>query len=145
MRLHDATARGAPQRDFQQSLPQQNSPTHVSVGSALPTRIDPDGLTRLASKLAHEQGLSLLQMQSETLKVDTNHLTQRRSTLELRGDYASTKKLLIALLAKFPGLTLEHLTIRHHAGGAASDPASRSDDETRIELIQYARPSQVDS
>ena len=54
------------------------------------------------------------------------------------------KAVLSALLAKFPGLTLEHLAVRHRAAtppaGVGQDPG-RSDDEATIELIHYTRPA----
>lgn len=129
--------------------PRAGIATQRDVVEDLPLVPESDSLTRFASKIAHELGLTLLQMQSESLKVEPNHLGQRRSTLQVRGDYLSTKKLLIALLAKFPGLTLEHWTIRHRAGGlpttAAADVANRSDDESTIDLIQYSRPSRASS
>lgn len=137
-----APASGAPRA-------QTSSARRDGLVDGLPPDQDSDALTRYLSKIAHEEGLALLQMQSENLKTDPRHLAQRRSTLEVRGDYLSTKRMLIAMLAKFPGLTLEHWAIRHRPSGAATnapaDAANRPDDESTIELIQYSRPSQASS
>jgi hypothetical protein len=113
----------------------------------LPSVGDLNSLPRFTSRIAHEQGLVVVQMQTEVSKPDGKHLAQARTTLQLRGDYVPTKTLLIALLAKFPGLTLEHLTIRHRptavASQAPTDVARRSEDETTIEMIQYSKPVQT--
>ena len=143
--LHVVVAHVASSKGSRGSLQPASAAQHAGLAAEVPPIEDPDALPRFTSKIAHEQGIALLQMQSETLKTDNKHLGQRHSTLQLRGDYPSTKRLLIALLAKFPGLTLEHMTIRHRASGAAPDSTSRSDDECTIELIQYSTPSQANS
>ncbi len=117
--------------------------------SELPVTPPTDLQIRFAAKLAREQDVTVVQMQSEPLKSGTSALGQSRITLQLRGDYRDIKNVLIAMLSKYPGLTLQRLTIRHHAdtvvapppGGTAAPlpPADRADDEASIELIQYSQ------
>ena len=118
--------------------------------SELPVVSPGDLQIRYAAKLAHEQGASVLQMQSAALKTDPKGLGQSRITLQLRGDYRDIKNVWIALLAKYPGLTLQRLTLRHHtelksvpspqAAAVALPAADRADDEATIEMIQYTQP-----
>jgi len=106
-----------------------------------------DELARFSTRIAHEQGLDLVRLQSEAISTSSAHLSQVRIRLQVRGDYAGTKALLISLLANFPGLTLEHLTLHHSLAASpigSATPASReADDESTIELIQYSMPRQV--
>jgi hypothetical protein len=107
----------------------------------LPTVAPTDAQIRFVAKLARESQVELLRMQSEPVHVDPQHLGQVRVTLQLRGDYRDEKALLGALLAKFPGLTLERLAIRHRGEAAGAKPGdTRSDDEVTLELTQYTRP-----
>lgn len=122
-----ATEAEAPAADFVQDLP-----------AAAPT----DAQIRFAAKLARESQVDLQRMQSEPLHVDPRHLGQVRVTLQLRGDYRDEKALLGALLAKFPGLVLERLEIRHRGEAPGAKPGDvRSDDEATLELTQYIRPA----
>lgn len=92
-------------------------------------------------------------MQSEVLKTDSKALGQSRITLQLRGDYRDIKSVWIALLAKYPGLTLQRLTLRHHtemqsvpspqAAAVTLPSADRADDEATIEMIQYTQPPAI--
>ena len=101
-------------------------------------------LARFSARIAHEQGVDLVQLQSEAINTAPTHLSQVRIRLQVQGDYAGTKSFLISLLSNFPGLALEHLTIRH--GSQAGSPGSsmqgslRANDESTIELIQYSLP-----
>jgi hypothetical protein len=113
----------------------------------LPANGDSDPLIRWASKIASEQGVTLVQIQTEAAKPDSKHLGQIHAALRLRGEYPAIKVVLISLLDKFSGLTLEHLTIRHRMSvvsnaGAATTP-DRSDDEATIEMIQYSKAPQA--
>jgi hypothetical protein len=108
---------------------------------------------RYAARLAREQGASVLQMQSEVLKTDPKALGQSRITLQLRGDYRDIKNVWVALLAKYPGLTLQRLTLRHHtemqsvpspqAAAVTLRSVDRADDEATIEMIQYTQPPAI--
>lgn len=121
--------------------------------SELPVVAPSDLQFRYTANLAHEQRVSILQMQSELLKSDPKALGQTRITLQLRGDYRDVKNVWIALLAKFPGLTLQRLTVRHHGdavqtsvptgAGGALPPIDRDLDEATLELIQYTQPRAV--
>ncbi len=118
--------------------------------SELPAVAPTDSQFRFAAKIAHEQDVSIAQMQSESLKSDPSTLGQTRLTLQVRGDYRAIKNLWIALLAKYPGLTLERLALRHHAESPVPTPqqsiasvllpTDRGDDEANIDLVQYTRP-----
>ncbi len=104
---------------------------------------------RFAAKIAHEQDVTVVQMQSEPLKSGSSAIGQSRITLQLRGDYRDIKNVWIAMLSKYPGLTLQRLTIRHHADTVVAPspagtttplpPADRADDEASIEMIQYTQ------
>jgi hypothetical protein len=119
----------------------------------LPLVAPSDPQIRYAAKLAHEQRVSIVQMQTEFLKADPKALGQSRITLQLRGDYRDIKNVWIALLAKYPGLVLERLNLRHHTDGlpapaplptaTALQSVDRADDEATIEMIQYTRPSET--
>ena len=108
--------------------------------SALQRVADPDLTFRFAARLAHDQGIQISQMQSEFIATEANKLGQAKFTLQLRGDYVRIKNVMIDLLAKFPGLTLQHLTI-HHRDAAPGNSADTSSDEASLELIQYLRPA----
>jgi hypothetical protein len=106
-----------------------------------------DELARFSARIAHEQRIDVVQLQSERVNTAPAHLRQERIRLRVRGDYAGTKAFLISLLTNFPGLALEHLTIRHTAtvsGAGPSTPAPQGgDDDSTIELIQYSMPVQA--
>ncbi len=118
--------------------------------SELPSTLPTDVQIRYAAKLAREQEVTVVQMQSEPLKSDSAALGESRITLQLRGDYRDIKNVWIAMLSKFPGLTLQRLTLRHHASvgtvtapspattDVALSPADRAD-EAGIEMIQYTQ------
>ncbi len=166
---HSVVQSSAVLNSNKQALAAQGSPVAMrAIGSS--ARLDPsregaadfvaelppvapnDLQIRYATKLAHEQGVSVVQMQTESLKADPRALGQSRITLQLRGDYRDIKNVWIALLAKYPGLVLERLTLRHHADGppapatlptaTALRPVDRADDEATIEMIQYTQPSE---
>jgi len=96
----------------------------------LPAVAPTDEQLRFAARLAEEQHVTLSQMQYEVLHADPGNLGRTRVVLQMRGDYRDMKSLLAALLQKFPGLTLERLTVRHATGA----------DEASVELIQHLRP-----
>jgi hypothetical protein len=106
-----------------------------------------DEFARFSARVAHEQRIDLVQLQSEPVATVPARLGQMRVKLRMRGEYAGTKAFLTSLLTNFPGLTLEHLTIRHDSavgrGGEAAPTATWGDDESAIELIQYSAPIQV--
>lgn len=108
-----------------------------------------DELARLSAKIANEQGIDVVQLLADAPASRPTHLNQSRIRLQVRGDYAATKVLLISLLSNFPGLTLEHLSMRHDpAAGAAGSPTKGSQgvgEQATIELIQYSVPGQVGS
>lgn len=91
------------------------STTEGDFASELPTTPPTDLQIRYAAKLAREQDVTVVQMQSEPLKSDPSALGQSRITLQLRGDYRDIKNVWIAMLSKYPGLTMQRLTIRHLA------------------------------
>ncbi len=110
----------------------------------LPATAPTDTQIRFTAKLARELRIDLQRMQSEPSNVDARHLGRTRITLQLRGDYRDEKALLAGLLAKFPGLTLEHLSVRHRGDMAvpgAGQGEARPDDEATLELVQYTRPA----
>jgi hypothetical protein len=127
--------------------PASAASTEPAAGDAdfvqeLPVVAPTDAQIRFAAKLARESELDLQRMQAEPLHVDPGHLGQVRVTLQLRGDYRDEKALLGALLAKFPGLTLERLAVRHRGDGPGARAGdARSDDEATFELTQYLRPA----
>jgi hypothetical protein len=106
-----------------------------------------DELARIGAKLAREQRIQLLQLQSDPVNTPPGHLVKSRIRLLVRGDYVDTKTFLISLLGNFHGLALDRLTIRHvpMAGGTGSGmPGTQgSADESTIELIQYGAPVRV--
>ena len=108
--------------------------------SVLPSLVDPDATIRFTSRLAQDQDVRISQMQSEPIAIDAKKLGQAKFTLELRGDYPHIKDVVIGLLAKFPGLTLQRLTIRHR-DAASGNPADKGSDEANLELIQFLRPT----
>lgn len=110
--------------------------------SALPRVVDSDATFRFATRLAQDQGVSISQMQSDFTATEANKLGQAKITLQMRGDYVRIKNVMIDLLAKFPGLTLQHLTI-HHRDAAPGKSADTSSDEASLELIQYLRPAAI--
>lgn len=128
------------------------SQTERDFVSELPITSPADLQIRFVAKLASEQNLDVVQMQSEPLKSEFGSLGQSRITLQLRGDYRGIKNVWIALLSKYPGLTLQRLTVRHHADAATAaapspaattsplPPADGADDEASIEMIQYTQP-----
>lgn len=105
-----------------------------------------DELARFSARIAHEQEINLVQLQSEAISKSSAQPSQVRIRFQVRGDYADTKAFLISLLGNFPGLTLEHFTIHHGLAATPSSsatPASlKADDESTIELIQYSAPRQ---
>jgi len=103
--------------------------------SELPAVAPTDQQMRFAARLAEEQHVVLGQMQYEAMHMEGAGLGRTRVLLQLRGDYRDVKSLVIALLHKYPGLTLERLTLRH-AGG----PGTERPDEANVELVQYLRP-----
>lgn len=107
--------------------------------SALPTFADPDATIRFTSRLAQDQDVRIAQMQSESIATDAKKLGQAKFTMQLRGDYPHIKNVVIGLLAKFPGLTLQRLTIRHR-DAASSNPGDNGSDEATLELIQFLCP-----
>jgi hypothetical protein len=106
--------------------------------SELPSVAPSDQQIRYAARITHEQAVSIVQMQTESLKADSKGLGRSRITLQLRGDYRDVKNVWIALLAKYPGLVMERLNLRHHADGP---PGDRADDEATVEMIQYTQPA----
>ena len=108
---------------------------------------DSDALTRWAAKIAHKQGVTLVQIHTEPAKPDGKHLGQAQVSLQIRGTYPSLKIVLISLLNKFPGLVLEHLTVRHPSANGVKAVATATsdgiDDEATIELIQYSKAPQA--
>jgi hypothetical protein len=116
----------------------------------LPAAAPIDSQFRFAGRITREQEVTIAQMQSESLKSDPTRLGQTRLTLQVRGDYRALKNLWIGLLAKYPGLTSERFTVRHHVETSPPIPqpsnspvqptADRVDDDATIELIQYTRP-----
>jgi hypothetical protein len=113
---------------------------HADFVAALPSVIDPDATIRFTSRLAQDQDVRISQMQSQPMATDAKKLGQAKFTLQLRGDYPHIKNVVIGLLAKFPGLTLQRLTI-HHRDAAPGNPADKGDDEASLELIQFVRPA----
>jgi len=101
-----------------------------------------DELARVTAKLAREQQLEVVQLQSEQIEVASRGLSHTRITLALRGDYVPSKSLIIALLSAFPGLTLEHLSVRHQVAGdpslATSALTDAFHDLTIVTFIQYS-------
>lgn len=89
----------------------------------------------------------MVQLQSEPVNIAPVRPRKTRVRLQVRGDYVGTKAFVASLLADFPGLALEHLTIRHNLSvipGSESTAAARGgDDESAIELIQYSVPEQA--
>jgi len=108
--------------------------------SALPSIVDPDATIRFTSRLAQDQDARISQMQAQSIATDAKKLGQAKFTLQLRGDYPRIKNVVIDLLAKFPGLTLQRLTI-HHRDAASGNPADKGGDEATLELIQFLRPA----
>ena len=108
--------------------------------SALPGLVDPGETIRFASRLAQDQDVRITQMQSESVGTDAKKLGQAKFTLQLVGDYANIKNVVIGLLAKFPGLALRHLTVRHRDASPGT-PADKGSEEATLELIQYIRPA----
>lgn len=121
--------------------------------SELPEVAPTDSQFRFAAKIAQEQDVRIVQMQSEPLKSNSSSLGQTRLTVQVRGDYRGIKNLWIAVLAKYSGLTLERLVLTHRAeapvptpqpaAASALGPADRGDDQATIEMIQYTRPLAV--
>lgn len=105
----------------------------------LPAAAPSDLQLRFAAKLAQEVHVTIQQMQAEPLKTEPGHLGQTRLLLQLRGDYRDVKSMAIAMLEKYPGLTLEHMTIRDRTATLAPARADRGDDEASLEMIQYVR------
>jgi hypothetical protein len=148
MKMANASARAVPASAIVPLMPSLSTPEGDFV-SELPATPPTDLQIRFATKLAHEQAVTVVQMQSEPLKSDASALGQNRITLQLRGDYRDIKNVWIAMLAKYPGLVLERLTIRHHADAVAAPlpavtttplpAADRADDEASVEMIQYTR------
>jgi hypothetical protein len=103
-----------------------------------------DALARAASRLAREQQITVVRLQSESIAGQAGHLRQSRIRLDVLGNYVATKALLIELLSKFPGLTLEHFAIRHASGPSGVDAGVGArpsiEDRASIELIQYSVP-----
>ena len=108
--------------------------------SALPAVVDPDATIRFTSRLAQDQDVRISQMQSQSIATDAKKLGQAKFTLQLRGDYPNIKNVVIGLLAKFPGLTLQRLTV-HHRDAVSGNPADKGSDEAALELIQFLRPA----
>ena len=106
----------------------------------LPSTAEPDTTIRFTSKLAQDQDVRISQIQSEFVATDPKKLGQTKFTLQLRGDYPNIKNVVIGLLAKFPGLTLQRLTV-HHRDNAAGTPPDKSNDEASIELLQFTQPT----
>jgi len=79
-------------------------------------------------------------MQSQSIATDAKKLGQAKFTLQLRGDYPHIKNVVIGLLARFPGLTLQRLTL-HHRDAAPGNPVDKGSDEATLELIQFLRPA----
>jgi len=106
-----------------------------------------DDLVRFSAKIAHEQGVDVVRLQAEAVNTAPTRLSQARIHLQVRGDYAATKAFLISVLANFPGLTIERLTIHHNSmhgpAGSSTSSAPGPGDDSTIELIQYGMPRQV--
>jgi len=131
------------------------APNRTAPNGSLATSFDPiglmipartfDDLARFSAVLAHEQRVDLIQLQSERLDTAPPRLSQVRVRLRIRGDYVGTKAFLASLLTNFPGLTVEHLTMRRNLSVSPDGdptPATRggNDDDSAIELIQYSEP-----
>ncbi len=116
-----------------------NPSASANFVSALPTVVDPDAAIRFTSRISQDQDVRISQMQSQSIATDAKKLGQAKFTLQLRGDYPNIKNVVIGLLAKFPGLTLQRLTI-HHRDAAPGNPADKGSDEATLELIQFLRP-----
>ena len=106
----------------------------------LSASVEPSKTIRFASRLALDQDVRIAQMQSEPIRTDDKKLGQAKFTLQLVGNYANIKNVVIGLLAKFPGMTLQHLTIRRR-DASSGNPADKGSDEATLELIQYVRPA----
>ena len=111
----------------------------IDYVASLPQVADGDAVVRFASRLAQDQALRVLQMQTESVSTDPRKFGQTKLTLQVRGDYIHIKNLVIGLLAKFPGLTLQRLTI-HHRDAVPGAPVDAGSDEAAVEMIQYLRP-----
>lgn len=114
--------------------------TSANFVSVLPALVNPDATIRFTSRIAQDQDVRISQMQSQSIATDAKKLGQAKFTLQLRGDYPHIKNVVIGLLAKFPGLTLQRLTL-HHRDAAAGNPADKGNDEATLELIQFLRPA----
>ena len=114
--------------------------SQVDFVSTLPNSADPDATIRFTSRLAQDQDVRVSQMQSEFVATDAKKLGQTKFTLQLRGDYRNVKNVMIGLLAKFPGLTLQRLTV-HHRDTTSGSPTDKGSDEATLELLQFARPA----
>ena len=95
----------------------------------LPAIAPSDAQIRHAGKLAESLHLVVAQMQADARSSAPHGLAQVRLAIQLRGDYRDLKAFVASMLEKYPGLTLEKLSITH---GASADEAS-------VELVQYLR------
>ncbi len=107
---------------------------------ALPRAIDTDGLFRFVSLLSSEQGVRLVDLKTESpTHSTTTSMGTVKCTLQLRGGYMEIKRILISVLAKYPGMTLEHVSLNRHDGPSGSPNAGGVEDAS-IELVQLLRP-----
>ena len=129
-----------PLADATQSRVASPSAEYADFTSTLPFQADPDTTLRFTSRLALDQEVRVLQMQSEAIALGANRLRQTKYTLQLRGKYRNIKNVAIGLLAKFPGLTLQRLVV-HHRDAISGGPIDQWPDEASLELVQLLRPA----
>jgi hypothetical protein len=104
---------------------------------------DADAVMRYAIRAAKNQQVAVSQLRGEPVRTEYRRLGQVKFSLQLRGDYVGIKNVLADVLGAFPGMTLQHLSIRHGTASAAGGPIDGGD-EASLELLQFLRPATLE-
>lgn len=87
--------------------------------------------------------MGVAQVRSEPVHTEPRRLGQIKFSLQFRGDYVDIKSVLVDILSKFPGMTVQHLSIRHSTALAGKGSIDGGD-EASLELLQFLRPATID-
>ncbi len=115
-----------------------SQPAPVDFVPTLPQVADPDGTIRFATRLSEGLSVTIAQIQSRPVSTSKQAFGRVQYDLRLHGDYADIKSLLAGVLSKFPGLSLERLTL--HRSDVSSAVAA-SDVDATVELVQLLAPA----
>ena len=103
--------------------------------AALPSAAPMDKLLRESFKTAARSGVTIVSAEpQQASNASPKDLTYATLVLRMTGGYAGIKGVLAEILARFPGLAVQHLRIQRASGGVPGGA------EVTVTLQQWLRP-----